>query len=369
MLGRLFGISIRIHFSWVFIFALVAWSLATSYFPDRWSESTRWTLGVIGSVVLFVSVLIHELSHSLVAMSRGHKVKSITLFFLGGISEIEEEAENPGEEFWIAVVGPLTSLGLALIFGIIYLIVRNGSEQLSRLTQYLTFVNITLGVFNLLPAFPLDGGRVLRSIVWRASGSLAKATAVAGTTGSLLGFGMIALGVFFAFTGSLITGLWLVFIGWFIQSAASSARQQQTLQTALSGQLVRDAMQTRFSTVPPGTSVQRLVTDHITKEFERAYIVGLGDAFYGLVTLSDVRKLPPEQWASKYVTEIMTKAPDVLTVRPDDPLEKALQGLITRGYHQLLVMDGGKPVGIVTRGDVLRVLEVAQLLPIDSRRQ
>ena len=197
-LGRLFGVRIQVHFSWVFIFALIAWSLASSWLPSRyvgWSTTQYWTIGIIGSALLFVCVLIHELSHSLEATRRGLRVKSITLFFLGGFSQIDGESRSASEEFWVSVVGPIASLGLACIFGLIYLNLRSSSGPLTALTQYLMFVNLMVGLFNLIPAFPLDGGRVLRSLVWKATRSQERATRVASLTGSALGFGLIGVGV------------------------------------------------------------------------------------------------------------------------------------------------------------------------------
>ena len=364
-LVRLFGIDIRLHFSWVFIFLLVAWSLAGSYLPANyrgWSVNTYWVVGIIASVLLFACVLIHELSHSLLAMSRGYKVRGITLFFLGGVSEIEEEAAQAGEEFWIALVGPLASLALGIIFWGLLVIVAGNNSPLEAIFQYLAFINVALAIFNLIPAFPLDGGRVLKSIVWKITGSVSKANTFASITGSVLGFGIIGLGVFLALTTrNFISGLWLVFIGWFIQSAASSSRQQQTVHTDLAGRRVADAMQVNRPTVEPGATVQQLLDQFIAKEFQRAYLVALGDSFQGLVTVSDVLKVAPDDRVNRYVTEIMTRAAEVVTVGPDAPLEEALQLLASRDLNQLVVIANGVPVGLLARRDILRVLEISRI--------
>ena len=364
-LVRLFGIDIRLHFSWVFIFLLVAWSLAGSYLPANyrgWSVNTYWVVGIIASVLLFACVLIHELSHSLLAMSRGYKVRGITLFFLGGVSEIEEEAAQAGEEFWIALVGPLASLALGIIFWGLLVIVAGNNSPLEAIFQYLAFINVALAIFNLIPAFPLDGGRVLKSIVWKITGSVSKANTFASITGSVLGFGIIGLGVFLAFTTrNFISGLWLVFIGWFIQSAASSSRQQQTVHTDLAGRRVADAMQVNRPTVEPGATVQQLLDQFIAKEFQRAYLVTLGDSFQGLVTVSDVLKVAPDDRVNRYVTEIMTRAAEVVTVGPDAPLEEALQLLASRDLNQLVVIANGVPVGLLARRDIVRVLEISRV--------
>ena len=365
-LGRLFGVAVRIHFSWIFIFALVAWSLAASWLPSQylgWSGGQYWAVGVIGSALLFVCVLIHELSHSLEAIRRGRRVRSITLFFLGGVSEIEEESRTAGEEFWVSIVGPLTSLALAALFGLMYLNFRSGPGQVAALLQYLMVVNLAVGVFNLLPAFPLDGGRVLRALVWRATKSHERATRVASFTGSALGFGLIGLGIVFVFVNSLVSGIWLVFIGWFIQSAASSARRESVDRLAVSGRTVGEAMDEDFPSVPPGMSIQTLLDERISRDFERAYLVMLGDTFHGLITATDVRGVPVERRAEKWVSEVMTRAEDALTLPPDAPLEEGLRILAQRNVHQLVVMDSGVPVGLLTRAGVLRVMEVAELLP------
>ena len=287
-LGRLFGVRIQVHFSWVFIFALIAWSLASSWLPSRyeWSTTQYWVVGIIGSALLFICVLIHELSHSLEAIRRGLRVKSITLFFLGGFSEIDGESRSASEEFWVSVVGPVASLGLASFFGLLYLNLRGSASPIAALTQYLMFVNLLIGLFNLIPAFPLDGGRVLRSLVWKATQSQERATRVASLTGSVLGFGLIGVGVVAIFTNSLITGIWLMFIGWFIQSTASSVRQSNSERLVVSGRTVGDAMDRQLRIVPPGLSLRRLVDEYIVAQMQRAYLVMLGDTFYGLITVS-----------------------------------------------------------------------------------
>ena len=364
-LGQLFGIDIKIHFSWLFIFLLVAWSLADSYLPREypgWDGSTYWGVGIAGSALLFVSVLIHELSHSLMAMSRGYRVSGITLFFLGGVSEIGQEPTSATQEFLIAVVGPLTSIVLGAIFFGLFQVATGGNAQLEALFGYLAIINLVLAVFNLVPAFPLDGGRVLKSVVWKVTGSLPKSITVATATGTLLGLGMIGAGITVAVvTHSIISGLWLVFIGWFIQSSASAMRHQHRSRGGLAGRLVRDAMQTEFPVVPTDTTVQALVEDYITREFHQVYVVALGESFEGVVTAADVRGLPQDQRSMRYVSEIMTRASSVATVPPNSPLELALQLLISNDLNYLVVADGDKPVGLLSREDILRVMEISKL--------
>ena len=370
-LGRLFGVRIQVHFSWVFIFALIAWSLASSWLPSRyeWSTTQYWVVGIIGSALLFICVLIHELSHSLEAIRRGLRVKSITLFFLGGFSEIDGESRSASEEFWVSVVGPVASLGLASFFGLLYLNLSGSASPIAALTQYLMFVNLLIGLFNLIPAFPLDGGRVLRSLVWKATQSQERATRVASLTGSVLGFGLIGVGVVAIFTNSLITGIWLMFIGWFIQSTASSVRQSNSERLVVSGRTVGDAMDRQLRIVPPGLSLRRLVDEYIVAQMQRAYLVMLGDTFYGLITVSDVRGVPAEEWGTKWVSEAMTKSEDTVTLSPDDPLEKGLKLLADRNIQQAVVIEDDVPVGLLTRAGVLRVMEISQLSPVPQEEQ
>lgn len=369
-LGRFLGIDVKIHFSWIFIFALLAWILSDNILPARypgWTQQTYLFIGITGSLLLFVSVLVHEFAHSLVAISRGHAVKSITLFFLGGVSEIEEESHSASEEFLISAAGPAMSFGLSLIFWLLSILIPSGVAQVKGLAEYLAIMNLVLGIFNLIPAFPLDGGRVLKSLVWKATGNEDRAINASSLAGSALGFVFIGVGILFVLRGNLLNGLWLVFIGWFIQSSASSIRRQKATENTLAGKTVSDAMRTEVPKVMPGITVQALVDQYINEDFERAYLVTLGgDTYQGLVTITDVKKLPHEERANKYITEIMTKASEVRSVEVNDPLESALEMLVETGYHQLVVVENGRPIGLVTRGDVLRVLEIAQLFPSAS---
>tara|TARA_Y100000310_G_scaffold181241_1_gene181148 strand:+ start:2329 stop:3486 length:1158 start_codon:yes stop_codon:yes gene_type:complete len=363
--GRVFGIDLKVHFSWVFIFVLVSWTLATSYLPDGypgWSDRQYWAIGIVGSLLLFTCVLIHELSHSLEAIRRGHQVESITLFFLGGVSQMGEEAETAGDEFWVSVVGPLTSLGLAVVFWLVYLIIRGGPSQVAALVWYLACVNAAIGIFNLLPALPLDGGRVLRAVLWKLTGDEARATRAASRAGTALGFGLVTIGITLIFVTRNFAGVWLALIGWFIQSAATSIREQSATEQLLSGRLVRDAMRTDFPTVDPGTTIQRLLDERIVRDFERAYVVVLGDTFRGLITTTDVRDVAPDERERRWVSEVMIRAENVASLPPDAPLEDALELIVQRGIHQLVVLEGHRAVGLVTRGDVLRVIEVSRLL-------
>jgi CBS domain-containing protein len=289
-------------------------------------------------------------------------VESITLFFLGGISQMEEDNESASDEFWVSVVGPLTSLGLAVVFWLVYLVSRGGPSQATALVWYLAYVNVAIGLFNLMPALPLDGGRVLKALLWKVTGDEGRATRAASRSGTGLGFGLMALGIMLVMFTQGIAGIWLVLIGWFIQSAASSIREQQTTDTLLSSRTVSEAMRTDFATVGPGTTVQTLLDERIVQDFERAYVVVLGDTFRGLITTADVRNVGPPDREKTWVSEAMIRSEDVVTLSPDAPLEEALDLIVKRGFHQLVVVEDHRAVGLVTRGDVLRVIEVSRLL-------
>lgn len=366
-IGRLVGVDVRVHFSWVFIFAFVAFSLSNSYLPTGypgWSSAQYWAIGFAGSALLFLCVLIHEFSHSIEAIRRGRKVSSVTLFLLGGVSEIEEESRSAGEEFWVSFVGPVTSLLLALVFWVLYFSIRSGNAQLSALVQYLALVNLLIGLFNLVPAFPLDGGRVLRALLWRTTGSELRATTIASRIGSAFGAAFIGLGIVILLsTDDVITGVWLGIVGWFIRSAASSARTQQVAESGLSGRQVRDAMRQDFPTIEPGTSVQVLLEQRMASEFESAYVVTLGDTLYGLVTAVDVSRVAPEARALTWVSEAMTRVADLVTLAPDAPLKNGLEYFARRGAGPVVVVENGRPVGLLSRQDVLRVMAISELFP------
>ena len=261
---RIAGIDIGIHYSWILIFILLTWSLAQGFFPQKypgWDVATYWITGVVAVLLLFVSVLLHELAHSLVAKSRGLPVSSITLFILGGVSNLQEEPSKASVEFSMAIVGPVTSLIIGgICWGLLQAVAAKTSPAGATL-YYLALINVLLAGFNILPAFPLDGGRVLRSIIWGNTKDLTKATNIAATVGRFFGWAMIAFGLFWLLTGNFLGGLWIAFIGWFLSSAAESSRLQITLQEHLTGVKVKDVMNVMPEKVAPAnTSAVRLVT-------------------------------------------------------------------------------------------------------------
>jgi Zn-dependent protease/CBS domain-containing protein len=363
-LGSIRGIEIGVHYNWLLIFFLVAWSLAMGYFPQSylgWTQLVYWTTGVIASILLFVSVLLHELAHSFVAQARGLPVRSITLFIFGGVSNIVREAENPRTEFAMAVVGPLSSLVIAGVFYGLFLVVPNKLDPLAALLSYLALINAFLAVFNLIPGFPLDGGRVLRSIIWGATGNLVKATNIAATVGRLFGWGLIGVGLFQILRGNFLGGLWIAFIGWFLSNAADSSRQETTVQEYLKGFKVKDVMTPNPQTISPGATVLEVVQGIFSQYHRRAVPVARDGKLVGIVTLTNIRGLPQEKWAITPVEAIMTKAP-LQCVSPEDDLARAMAMIAEQDVNQVLVCTDSGLVGIISRADIIRHLQYTQEL-------
>lgn len=364
--GRVFGIDIKVDSSWIVIFVLFSWSLAGGYFPKshpHWSFALNWVLGVVTSLFVFASVLVHELTHSLVAIKQGEKVQSITLFILGGVAQISQEPKEPLKEFRMAVVGPLSSFVLAGLFYVLSRELLPLSEPLRASAHYLAVINLTLGAFNLLPGFPMDGGRVFRSIVWKITGDLKKATRVASMTGDGIAYLLIFLGIVRFLQGGL-DGLWFVLIGWFLHSAATRGYSQLMITEALKGMKARDLMNTEFETVPAGLPVQSLVDDYILKKKERVFLVTVGGDLKGIVCLEDVKGLPRDEWEQAPVSQIMTPKEDLRSVTLDADGLKVMASLTERDVHQVPVMDGDKVAGVICRTDVLRVLQLKSELGV-----
>jgi Zn-dependent protease/CBS domain-containing protein len=363
-LGSIRGIEIGVHYNWLLIFFLVAWSLAMSYFPQSypgWTSLVYWITGVIASILLFVSVLLHELAHSFVAQARGLPVRSITLFIFGGVSNIVREAENPRTEFAMAVVGPLSSLVIAGVFYGLFLVVPNKLDPLAALLSYLAGINALLAVFNLIPGFPLDGGRVLRSIIWGATGNLVKATNIAGRVGLVFGWGLIGVGLFQILAGNFLGGIWIAFIGWFLSSAAESSRQETTVQEYLKGFRVKDVMTPNPQTIGPGATVLEVVQGIFSQYHRRAVPVARDGKLVGIVTLTNIRGLPQEKWAITPVEAIMSRAP-LQCVSPEDNLARAMAMIAEQDVNQVLVCTDSGLVGILSRADIIRHLQYTQEL-------
>lgn len=367
-IGRIAGIDITVHVSWFIILVLLTWSLATGWFHvlyPGWPALMYWIIGMLSALLLFASVFVHELAHSLVARARGLPVKSITLFIFGGVSNIEQEPKNPGVEFQMAIVGPLTSL---LIAGLSYLLLfamRLGTSPLAAILGYLAIANGLLGVFNLVPGFPLDGGRVLRSIIWKISGNLRTATRVATVVGQSIAYLLIFLGIWLVLGSSILDGIWLGLIGWFLLNSAQSANVQATLETMLKGVVVSEVMNPNPATVPANISLQKLVDDLFLPHGWRSAFVIQADRFAGLITLSDIRHIPREQWAQTPVGLAMTPVEKLHLVSPQQSLNEILPVMVAQDVNQLPVVTDGLLVGVLSREDIVRFLEIRRSLGLE----
>ncbi len=360
-LGRLFGISVILHYSWFIIFALITWALATSYFPStypEWSLATHWAVGLATSLLFFSSVLAHELSHSIVAQAAGIPIDSITLFVFGGVSRMTKEPENPGTELRVALAGPVMSLLIGGVFWGIWLVASGFNEPLAALAIWLGWINVVLAVFNLIPGFPLDGGRVLRSILWWRRGNLRDATRTAANVGRGIGYLFIFGGIWMIFWGFLLNGLWIAFIGWFLQNAAAGSYRQVAIQDMLSGHTVSEVMTRDCPVIPPDTLVEQLVHDYILNTGRRCFSVVENGRALGLITLHDVKKVPPELRSSKTVGDAMTPFNRLRWVRPGDDLSSVLQLLAGDDVNQVPVVENNAIVGMVARDNLLAFIRV-----------
>ncbi|MBZ5698910.1 MAG: site-2 protease family protein [Acidobacteriia bacterium] len=359
-LGRIFGIVVDLDYSWFLVFGLLTWILAVSYYPaefTNWSSGEYWLMGAVTAIMLFVSVLLHELGHSVVAKRFGIPVPRITLFIFGGVSEIAAEPPSAGVEFWIAAVGPLVSFALATLFWELEPLVAFSSPLLA-LTKYLALLNLVLGAFNLLPGFPLDGGRVLRAFVWRVTSNYQRATAVAAVTGRFFGFFLIFMGVWQALAGNFIGGLWIAFIGWFLESAAGSQLQQEALKSLIGEHRVLDAMKQDFLQISGDVTLQELVDKHVLPGGARCFVVSDASGLTGMVTFAGIRGVSRSAWPTTTASQVMVPVQKLVTIRPDARLWSALEKMGRNGVNQLPVVDGNGIVGMLSREDILHYLGV-----------
>lgn len=365
-IGRIAGIDIRIHWSWFAIFFLLIWWLADGFFGEvdaygDWTAAQRWTASVITTCLFFGSVLLHELSHSLVAKRLGLPVTSITLFIFGGVSALGAEPESAKQEFRVAIVGPLASFGLGAVFAVlavIFWLVDSADSPPSAIAQYLTFINIAVGIFNMLPGYPLDGGRVLRASLWARSGNMLKATRIASGAGTVISFGLIAIGVVSVLAGSFIGGVWFIVIGWFLRNTSESAYQQLVMRTSLEGTRVGEMVNRSFRSAPPDLMLGDLVKEYILGSGQRCVPIVVAENLLGLVSMSDLKRVPQEEWPTTTVFRAMTPMEKLQVVGPQDELTRALEMMATHDVHQLPVMEHHAFIGFITRADVIRRIQI-----------
>ena len=379
-IGKIFGINIHIDWSWLLIFGLVSWSLASTFgqIHTEWTTLAQWGMALSAALLFFMSVLAHELAHSLVARARGVPVRNITLFMFGGVSNIQREPTSPLGELLITIVGPLTSFLLGAVFltlgsgstAIANINVVNANAMFSQLGPVSTIliwlgsINILVGLFNLIPGFPLDGGRIVRSILWGITDNLHKATRWASWMGQAVAWALIFAGMSMLFGAQIpllgsgfINGIWLIFIGWFLQSAAVQSYRKVVVQDILEDVPVKQMMYTDVPVVHANLSVQTLIDNYIMQSDNRAFIVLDDDKMLGLVTIEDVRKVAPESRNTMLIRNVMTPSQKMVVVAPEEEAAEAFERLQAKDIRQLPVVNGNKIVGLLRRKDIIRWLQ------------
>ncbi len=358
---RLLGIDVKLHISWAIIAVLIAWSLAKGFFPVYYpglSPAIHWWMGVGGALGLFVSIILHELAHSVVAKKYGIRIRGITLFIFGGVAEMEQEPASAGVELRMAIAGPITSMVLGTAF---YSLSVVGKAQawpvlLTGVLLYLGWINWILALFNLVPAFPLDGGRVLRAYLWGRSGSLRKATRTASNLGAAFGTWMILLGAWLVLQGNFIGGMWWFLIGMFLRSASQSSYQQLVVRRALEGEPIRRFMTPDPIVVSPAVSIEGLVEDYIYKYHHELFPIMKDSKLLGCVRAQQVKQIPRRQWAEHSVEELATPCSQENTVAADSDTVQVLSLMQRTGHSRLMVVEGSQLVGIIALKDLLTFL-------------
>jgi Zn-dependent protease/CBS domain-containing protein len=360
-LFRLLGFEVRIDASWIVIAVLIAWSLSTGLFPFHYknlSIQTYWLMGIVGAVGLFLSIIVHEFCHSLVARKYGIPMKGITLFIFGGVAEMGDEPSSAKAEFMMAAAGPLSSILIALVFYGMYTTSRGTlPESISGVIEYLAYINGILAAFNLVPAFPLDGGRILRSILWGLKKNLSWATRISASIGSAFGILLIILGVYHVLSGDFIGGMWWFLIGMFLQGAAKASYQQLVTRKALEGEPVRRFMQKNPVTVAPSLSLEHLVEDYIYQyHFKMFPVTEDTDRLSGCITTKQVKEIPRAAWRTKTVGEVAAPCSAENTIEPGADSVQALALMRKYNSSRLLVAEAGHLVGIITLKDLMKFL-------------
>jgi Zn-dependent protease/predicted transcriptional regulator len=364
-IGRILGFEIRIDSSWFILFALILWTFSYVAFPQQvpgLSVGAYLLMGASGTLLFFVSLLLHEIAHSLVARAKGIPVDGITLFLFGGMAHTRMEAETPGDEFQIAAAGPIMSIAIALGLGALFGAgaTLGWSPAVLAVLQYIAALNVILAVFNLLPGFPLDGGRLFRAVVWKITGDVNKATRVASFGGRVLAYLLIAFGLLSAFAGNVLGGMWMVFIGWFLRNAAISSYQQHMVLSLLTGVRAREVMTPDPDTVPADATLRELADDYFMRRRHMAYPVTDDGATIGLVTLHAVRETPREEWDARTARDILLSIDETNVVRPEDHMVSVMERLRASPARRVLVMRGSALLGIITASDVAFHLERAR---------
>jgi Zn-dependent protease len=372
-LGKIAGIEIGLHYSWFIIAALIAFSLGERFHhvSPSWSTSRVWIAALFTALLFFVTLLLHELSHSLVAQARGLKVKSITLFALGGVSEIQEDATDAKTEFWVAIAGPIASLiigfgCLGIAHGLGWQRSAEPHTPATAVLVWLGYINVVLGAFNMIPGFPLDGGRVFRSIVWAITKDADGSTRIAARVGQVVAFLFILYGIWQFFSGAGFNGLWIAFIGWFLMDAAKSSYAQVEVSAAFRGRPVSEVMSRDCVTVDRGMSLQEFVDTYLLKTGQRCFAVADHGRFVGLITPRDVGAIPRELWDKTTVREAMRPVERLHIITPETQVMDALKLMAGNDINQLPVVSSGALQGIVSRSHLVQLLQARSDLQLQA---
>jgi Zn-dependent protease len=364
-LGKVFGINIQLHYSWFLIFAIITYSLALGFRDEGEALWIPVVKGVVTSLFLFASVVFHELAHSVVAIKNGIPVRSITLFFLGGVAQIAREAARPKTEFMMAIAGPLSSLLLAGMFGLIWYLVWGGVEQaVVNPVFWLAWINLALALFNLVPGFPLDGGRILRAILWHRTGNYKRSSRVASRVGQGVAFLLIAVGI-----GSVIAymfdegfnpfnGIWIAFIGWFLHRAATASYKHVELSEALGGLRVGSVMDTSYVAVSPDLTLRTLVQDYVLVGGRPEYVVAHERRLVGMIAVERVKSVPQSRWDTTRVGEVMVPVEKLMTARPEEEAITVLERMDDQDIGELPVVKDGIVLGLINRDRLLHFIKL-----------
>ena len=363
-LGKIFGIQFRLHYSWFIIFIMVTVSLI----DPNWSSPLYWIVAIVTSLLFFASILAHELAHSLVGRAYGIPIKSITLFIFGGMAQMTKEARSAGAEFRMAAAGPACSLALGGLFYLISWLALDISEPVAAGIQWLVFVNVALAVFNLIPGFPLDGGRVFRSLLWRFTNNYQRSTGIATRLGQGVGYSFILGGIVMIFVHppelSWFSGLWLAFIGWFLQNAASASYRQLKWREDLSGLVVAQVMTADFSVVPSDVTIGRLIERYIFTTGRRYFVVVDNGSLQGVLTLQNIKSITRPNWSVTQIKDIMTPVDRLKVAYPDQDVLSILEQMDESNIDHMVVVSESSVVGLVTRDNIMNYLRTRSELRV-----
>lgn len=360
-LFTLLGFAVHVDMSWLILGVLITWSLASGVFPSMHqglAPAAYWIMGIGGTAGFVASIIIHELCHSLVARRFGLPMKGITLFVFGGVAEMDDEPPSPRAEFWMAIAGPLSSVALGFLFNLVSDMTEQFSVPAAAVLGYLAVINWVLAGFNLIPAFPLDGGRVLRSALWRRMKSLRKATRIASQIGSGFGVFLIILGVVGVIRGNVMGGLWQSMIGMFLRSAAEMSYKQVLIRRALGGATVAQVMTRDPVVVAPSTTIRALVEDYVYQRHFKLYPIMDDGRFVGCITVERIKEIPRAEWDRRTVGEFAVECTGRNTIEPDADMLKALSRMTGSNTGRLMVVDKGRLLGIISRKDIMDYISV-----------